>query len=393
MTFDEFKRRVSIIQVATSLGYKFDRSKGLSQPSFVLTDQKGQIADRIYIKHPKDNGIQGYWRRGQINKSSSGDLISFVRENLNRFPEANNSRNEIDGINKVLNSFAGNPISNEELQKRYTVSERIWEPREFDVNRYNIIKGDTDYMMNFFNKRNISKETVETFLPFIYLINDKESKYNYKNLAFPYRLPGSSEIVGFEIRGYNNFKSKAEGTDSTHGAWIADFSSNKDDISNIYYAECAYDIMAFYQINKNKINLDKSAFVSTGGSFSDQQFKGISEYYNLSKPTLCFDNDLNGKMYDIRAVCLLNNKTLFTSIDHENNIHFRLDNKEFTIKTEKLSLSSFLAESGIRKNNQLFLWKAPKEDKDWNDVLNKETAEEDIKSRYDYLSTKSSYKK
>lgn len=392
MTFDEFKKRISIIQVATALGYKYDRSKGLSQPSFILNDQAGNITDRIYIKHPKDNGIQGYWRRGIINKSSSGDLISFIRENLDSFSEASGARNEIDAINKVLNYFAGNPISNEDLQKKYTISEKIWEPRNFDISRYEITKGDIDYMMNFFEKRNIEKQTVETFSAAICIVRDKENKYNYKNLAFPYRLAGKTDIVGFEMRGYNNFKSKASGTDSTHGAWIADFSPNKEDVRNIFFAECAYDIMAFYQINKNKISLEKSVFVSTGGSFSDQQFRTIRDYYNLATPTLCFDNDLNGRMYDIRALCLLNSLELFTSI-HEDSILFRLNNKEFTITSEDLSLTSFLAESGIRKNNQLYLWKAPKENKDWNDVLKKSVCEEESKSRYDYLSKKNSYKK
>ncbi len=237
MTFDEFKKRISIIQVATALGYKYDRSKGLSQPSFILNDQAGNITDRIYIKHPKDNGIQGYWRRGIINKSSSGDLISFIRENLDSFSEASGARNEIDAINKVLNYFAGNPISNEDLQKKYTISEKIWEPRNFDISRYEITKGDIDYMMNFFEKRNIEKQTVETFSAAICIVRDKDNKYNYQNLAFPYRLVGKTNIVGFEMRGYNNFKSKASGTDSTHGAWIADFSAYKEDVRNVFFAE------------------------------------------------------------------------------------------------------------------------------------------------------------
>lgn len=374
------------------MGYKYDRTKGISQPSFVLNDQSGKMMDRIYVKHPKDSGIQGYWRRGTINKSSSGDLISFIRENLDRFPEAGNARNETDAINKVLDYFAGNPVSNEELLKKQVAPENIWLPRAFDPGRYEVTEGDIGYMMNFFEKRHIERETVEIFSAAVCLVQDRESRYNYKNLAFPYRLPGKADVVGYEIRGHNDFKCKASGTDSTRGAWIADFSTGKEDVKTVFFAECAYDIMAFYQINKNKINLGKSVFVSTGGSFSDTQFRGINEYYGFSTPTLCFDNDINGKMYDIRALCLLNNLEISTSI-HEDEIFFRVKDKEFTLKSEELSLTSFLVESGIRKNGQLYLWKAPRGNKDWNDVLKRVAPEEEAKSRYDYLSKKNPYRK
>ena len=58
LSFQELKSRVSVIDVASFLGYKFDRSKGMSQPSFVLTDAGGDVTDRIYIKNPRDNSTK-----------------------------------------------------------------------------------------------------------------------------------------------------------------------------------------------------------------------------------------------------------------------------------------------------------------------------------------------
>ena len=63
LSFKELKDRVSIIQVATELGYRLDKSKGNRQPSFVLMGNGKDEVDRIYIKNPNYSSIQGYWRR------------------------------------------------------------------------------------------------------------------------------------------------------------------------------------------------------------------------------------------------------------------------------------------------------------------------------------------
>ncbi len=75
LSFKELKDRVSIMQVAMDLGYVLDKSKGNSQPSFVLMSGGKEETDRIYIKNPNNPSIQGYWRRGSYSK---GDVISFV---------------------------------------------------------------------------------------------------------------------------------------------------------------------------------------------------------------------------------------------------------------------------------------------------------------------------
>jgi len=52
LSFKELKDRVSIMQVAMDLGYVLDKSKGNSQPSFVLMSGGKEETDRIYIKIP-----------------------------------------------------------------------------------------------------------------------------------------------------------------------------------------------------------------------------------------------------------------------------------------------------------------------------------------------------
>lgn len=393
LTFDDFKQKVSIIDVAVYLGYKFDRTKGLNQPSFVLTDGKGNATDRIYIKNPKDSAKQGYWRRGvSASGNQKGDLIGFVRENLDKFPEANNARNEIDGINKVLLSFSNSPATTEDIMKEYADINQIYSAKSFNIDRYEREKNNIDYLMKFFDKRNISRETVETFSNFIEVIRDKESKYNYRNVGFPYTIAGNNNnIVGYEVRGLSNFKGKAEGSDSMKGAWIADFCKHKTDARSIYFGESAYDIMAFYQINKAKINLESSVFVSTGGSFSDYQLKTITDHYS-GKPILCFDNDMNGIMYDIKAYCLLQDKTLQSSINGDK-ITFSVNDRAFEIESSKLSLTSFLAQANMQKGNVLDVMKSPKDSKDWNDVLMKAIDEREIPNRYDFINKQNTFKR
>lgn len=105
------------------------------------------------------------------------------------------------------------------------------------------------------------------FSQHIQLIKDKNAKNNFVNLGFPYRLPGDKKCVGYEIRGIGGFKSKASGTDSTNGMWIADFTQSKQEAKNIFIAESAFDAIAFYQIHRNRLPLMSSVFVSFGGSF------------------------------------------------------------------------------------------------------------------------------
>ncbi len=371
LTFKELKARVSVIDVATFLGYQLDKSKGLSQPSYVLTSN-GQEVDRIYIKNPRDTSIQGYWRRGT---TKGGDVINFVKENLSSFNVQ--GRNDIDNTNIVLHNFANAVYTPPETSKYFS---KYFQPKSFDINRFLRVE-NTYFRDRIFESRGIDRDSSRTFGDHIHLIQDKEASAAYTNIAFPYTIPGQKECVGYEIRGVGGFKSKAPGTNSTDGMWIADFTHAPQEVRNIYIAESAFDAISYYQINRSKIDLSSSVFVSFGGSFSDKQFKGLTDYYSTAKPTLLFDNDLYGKMYDIRAFMLLQNKSLETRINKEDEtVHFKIEDKSFSIPIEEVSIRSFLHSSGMRTNNdELSINKAKGAAKDWNDVLQLEA---DTESKY-----------
>lgn len=99
-------------------------------------------------------------------------------------------------------------------------------------------------MMGFFTGRGITHETVEDFAEFIELVKNKgqmpDGAPYPTNIAFPYRVPRSNCIAGYELRGFGGFKGKAEGTNSRSGLWLADFSGGRPSrVRKVFFFECA----------------------------------------------------------------------------------------------------------------------------------------------------------
>lgn len=360
LNYQEIKSLVSVIDVASYLGYQYDRSKGVAQPSFVLVGGGGEILDRIYIKNPNDNSRQGYWRREGIN--NSGDVITFVKENLNSFGVQ--GRNELDTLNKVLHRFAGREYT-------YTPTEYHAHSRtaqEFDPSRW-VEALSPSTRDRIFSARNIDTHTILTFASHIHSVQDSKQDRKYTYVAFPYTIPSHTDTVGYELRGLSGFKSKAAGTNSHEGMWLATFNEDKEQIRNLYIAESAFDALAFYQIHREKIDLKGSAFISFGGSFSDRQFLGLKEHFPNARPVLLFDADTTGIMYDIRATALTAGKSVQSKIVGDD-VQFSLDGKTFQLPISTLSAKAFQDASGISiPSSQLYVFKPYGDRKDWNDIL------------------------
>ncbi len=364
LTYDDYKSKISIIQVAMDLGYKYDSSKGRMKPTFNLFDTDGKQIDSIVIVNPNDSRNQGYFR----HDGSRGDLISFIKENINSFPQTGLARNEIDAINRILGGMIGNMPY--DYLNTFTKSNNIGgEKKEFDRERYVIGDYDQSKMINLIhNMRGIDKDIINKFSPFISMIKDLNSSHNYQNIAFPFVKPGSNEVVNYEIRGFGSFKSNTEGGDRSNAVWLADFAGNSLNVKQVYIGESPYDLMAFYQLNKNKFPMNDAVFASTGGAFSKNQIINLKDEYPNAKFNLCFDGDYAGKMYDIRVLCLLNDIP-FKSLLKDDNVHIRLNSeKEIIIPLSKLSLKEFVKQSGVDSRN-VQVHKSPDNFKDWNDVI------------------------
>lgn len=373
--YKEAKRKVSIIEILVGWGYKYDKSKGAVSPNFVLRDEQNQEIDRVVITYPQDPEKQGYWRRG----GTKGDLISFVREHLNQFPVV--GRNEVDTVNKVLALLMGQDLpAKSSLQHNnntppfdlnaYVDRQGIRTSQPFDLTAVKRLPGEEyiDQLIGFFATRGITRETVEIFAPYIELVGI--------NIGFPYRVPESEKIVGYELRGQRGFKGKAEGTNSTTGLWMADFTADHPSwtVQKVYFFESALDAMAFWQLNRDKISTEPIVLASTGGSFSDQQIIRTMAYYKNAQAVDCFDNDPQGRVYGCRMVALLElpptrqeTEGLKVTVN-AGVVHFQLNGKRFEMSVDLMDVDTFRAMTGIY-NNKVEVWKAPKGYKDWNEVI------------------------
>lgn len=364
--FKALKEKVGIDDIAYSLGYRVNRLAGVGKfVEMCLTDGNGKHIDTIVIRNPKDKAGQSFFRHNAMGK---GDVINFIKENIDSFHEQ--GRNQWEKIANILRKFANEPIP-DIGDSAYLKKMGYTESQHFDASRYEVqpmaehLKNGMMYM----TLRGFSKETLKTFSPFIVRIKDlKSDRFNDYNIGFPYREPGKDEILGYEVRGYGNFKGKVTGTNSTTAAWIASLSREENPMAvrNVYFAESAYDIMAFYQANAMRIDRETSVFVSIGGTFSDRQVTGIMRHYENANAVDCFDNDLAGRIYGIRMAGLLSGKHL-NIVKCDDAVRITLDGKEVAFKEAETNLQEVSRHMGF--SSRMRQWKPPKAFKDWNDVI------------------------
>ena len=363
--FKALKEKVGIDDIAYSLGYRINRKAGVGKyVEMTLNSERGLHTDTIVIRNPKDKSSQSYFRH---NGRGGGDAVAFIVENINSFSDS--GQNQWDKVGRILNRLADNP--DPDLADGKYLEKMGYKQEPFDPSRYEV-QPITEHLkngMNYMLPRGFSEETIKTFAPYIVRLMDKQSE-NFKdfNLGFPYRVPGQDEIVGYEIRGYNKFKSKATGSNSTTAAWIVDMASveNPMAVRNVYFGESAYDIMAFWQVNRLKLDKESSVFVSIGGTFSDLQVSTIMKHYERANAVDCFDNDLPGRVYSLRMASVLGDRHL-NIVKTDDFVMVNAGGKELRMSHDDTSLSELSRHFKIPK--RLSQWKPPKTFKDWNDVI------------------------
>ena len=377
--FKALKAKVGIDDIAYSLGYQVDRKAGMGRyVEFVLPDSAGGRKDTIIVSHIHDKSQQTFFRRN----GQRGDVINFIQENANSFGVS--GRNTWDLISKVMAKFANQPIDGTQ-QKAYTQINRESKPYDPKLYQTEPILQNMDAAQYIFRQRNIKKETIEDFAPWIQRVKDTRFNSEFVNIGFPYVKPGSDKVEGYEIRGYGSFKRKATGTNSTTAAWIVDFSksNNPQDIKHVYFAESAYDVMAFYQANKAKLKgeLEQSVFVSIGGTFSNQQVGGIMDYYSNARAVDCFDNDAPGRIYGMRMVGVVE-KIPLNIVQTDDAIRVSVNGIEHKLDTQKATLNNL--HDFIHFKRKYGVEKAPAAFKDWNDVvMNKPSSQILSKSKFE----------
>lgn len=168
----------------------------------------------------------------------------------------------------------------------------------------------------------------------------------------------------------------AAGGDKSNSLWIADFCPHPQMAKHIYFAESALDAMSFYQLNANKIKLEESVFCSVGGYISVNQIKNTLLRYPQAKVHTCFDNDLNGNLYDIKVSGIISN-TEMTIKENKDDVLFKTKGREFTINKNDVSLESFREKTKIIA--PMISHKAEKA-KDFNEILMKQHEQKKVLS-------------
>ena len=157
---------------------------------------------------------------------------------------------------------------------------------------------------NFFDRKEVRKYDLYTQYAFhrhfCLATKHRTDGLTFANLAFPLVLPmAPDKTVAFEERGRpkmdgsGGYKGKAEGSNSSEGLWIANLTGAPlDKASEIVWFESAYDAMAEYQINPVKM-----VYVSTGGTPTEGQMRGLLSVTPNARHYLGFDKDDAGRQF------------------------------------------------------------------------------------------------
>ena len=301
LTYDDFLSRLSIQDVLIDAGYRLNKRDGLRYPSYVRLDSDGRRVrgDKFIVTQ---NGQCCF----QPPHQKLYNVISFIKAHPQMFAEYRAGMQPDRLVNLVCNRLLHHPIE----QRETKIVQPRQEAKPFDIENYDIHRfnpQDRDSQKKFyayFKNRGIDLYTQYAFhRHFCLATRHREDRLPYTNLAFPMTLPKDAEkVVGFEERGHprldgvSTYKGKAEGSNSSEGLWIASPARTPlAEARHIYWFESAYDAMAYYQLHQaqNK-DLRKAVFISTGGSPTKAQMRGVLSAALPARQHICFDTDLAG---------------------------------------------------------------------------------------------------
>lgn len=277
-SFQDFRSEISIMELAASVGYRYDPRKGSKWP--VLVNEYND--DKIIIANPRSTSNEGYFNPN--DDSDKGTLIDFVKNRLGRDFPHDRSISDLMNINRVLYGFKNEPFPDSiiymptnKLRKQFT----------------------TDGLMNslirpaYLLSRNINRQTLFSKEFSGRVLNIKNG--NHINVAFPF-YDRDDEVVGIEKRSFfcDLF---VEGSERSRSVWHSNIPQK---LERIIIAESAIDAMSYHQLKPTK----NALYVSIGGSLSFGQIEVINALKARANPTKSFkyvsatDNDKAGDRYD-----------------------------------------------------------------------------------------------
>jgi hypothetical protein len=357
MTFDEYRSRISIADMAEFLGYWRNPHSGVAKPSYCLGDKK-KPEEEIVIFNIDNPAKQTYFNRYGTDK---GNLINFIEARLDKFSKFTTEKG-FKGVNDVLGGYLNNPSII--TQPKQSTTSQI--KKTFNLHYWNLrpLPSKNSYLIG---KRKLSEKTVDDFRSggHIYLAGNKD------NVAFPYRTWPRMEIDNLEMRNYSaetnvNYKGFPAGGNKTSSVWLATFAPDNQ-ITDLYIFESAIDAMSFYEL-KHFTKETTSGFVSTGGYMTKNQIEPLMKRFPSVRWHSCMDNDATGNVYDVSLAYYLKGqecKGYANRIGEEKIITLSQNGKTETFNEESFSSSEYLKKNNI---DGMEVTK-PGRGKDWNELL------------------------
>ena len=305
LTFDDFIKRIDIQDLLMDAGYVFNRKDGIRYPAYVRPDSSGHhVKGDKFIVYPSRQTCF------QPPEKKVYNVISFITEHPHLFKDYQAGMDPYRLVNLVCNRLLNNPID----RTVHPIIKPSPQVKDFNIRDYELLhfqKYNFDNIKQFypyFVNRGINTNTQKAFgQHFLLATLRKENGTYFKNLSFPLRIPGKTDakstdlkdIVGFEERGRarldgsSGYKGKARGSNSSEGLWIANLTEKPlEKASEIVWFESAYDAMAEYQINPVKM-----VYVSTGGTPTEGQMRGLLSVTPNARHYLGFDKDDAGRQF------------------------------------------------------------------------------------------------
>lgn len=326
LTYEDYKRRLSIQELLVDAGYRLNRRDGLRYPSYVRIDSDGRRVrgDKFIVT---GNGFCCF----QPPERKNYNVISFIKEHPHLFAEYTPGMSTDRLVNLVCRRLLNEPQEIRETKiynpqrsaNRLTSTNTTCTPSVWTI-------GKAKRSSIPISRTGASTSTPNVPLrPFFLAAKHRTDGKVFTNLAFPLSLPAwpGKQIVGLEERSRPNaegktaYKGMAVGSNATEGMWIGRLNSHGSDVGfttplsgakDVYWFESAFDAMAFYQMEKKETvayaDLGNAVFVSTGGTPSIRQFAGMLEQTPSANHHLCFDRDRAGQLYAVNFALQMNGR-------------------------------------------------------------------------------------
>ena len=283
-SFDQFRQRISITELAIANGYVLNRGKGLKWP--VLEHANG---DRIIIVNPGSPGNQGYFN--PKDDRDRGTLIQFVQYRLGVLFQRDYELSQMDNINQILYGWLNIPYKDKLAMHRCSLPS-AYGPKVTEIQfSATLLRPLRD--QRFLRSRGIDPATLDAdcFKGSILECTFGESV----QVAFPYRQHINGIIVGAEVRN-THVKRHMAGTKRSSSVWVSNIPAQT---SRVVICESAIDCLSYYQL-KGKPG---DVYVSFGGTITPGQMVCVNDMVKemtkdrAFKMIIAVDNDEAGMGY------------------------------------------------------------------------------------------------